>query len=63
MRNPRIDPRQGDVLEHQRGEKRAVIERHPEESTVRYREGSTVADCSDAQWQEWAKETSILDFG
>jgi len=63
MRNPRNDPRKGDVLEHQSGEKRSVIQRHPEDSLVCYREGSTVAECSETQWQEWAKQTSILNLG
>ena len=60
MRNPRIDPRQGDVLEHQSGECRAVIARQPEDSTVRYRDGGTVSECSAIEWQEWAKQTSIV---
>ena len=63
MRNPRIDPQRGDVLEHESGEKRAVVARDPDDSTVHYRDGSTVSECSEAQWQDWARRTSILDFG
>ena len=60
MRNPRIDPQEGDVLEHQSGERRAVIARQLEDSKVRYRDGSTVSECSAIEWREWAKQTSIL---
>jgi len=60
MRNPRIEPKNGDVLEHQSGERRAVIARQPENSTVRYRDGSTVSECSAIEWQERAKQTSIV---
>ena len=63
MRNPRLDPRLGDMLEHQTGEKRLVIARDAEDASVRYREGNMVADCSEAQWQERAKNTSILGLG
>ena len=63
MRNPRLDPRQGDVLEHQSGEKRFVVARDTEDATVRYREGSTVADCSESEWRRWSEQTLIVDFG
>ena len=63
MRNPRTDPLKGDVLEHPSGEKRMVLARYVENSTVHYREGSIVAECSNEQWTEWAKPTSIVDFG
>jgi hypothetical protein len=60
VRNPRVDPRKGDILEHLSGEKRAVVERRSEDPAVSYSVGSQVAECSTAQWQEWAKQTSIL---
>jgi hypothetical protein len=63
MRNPRLDPQQGDVLEHYSGQRRLVLARAAEDAMVRYREGDMVADCSETQWREWAKDTSILDFG
>ena len=63
MRNPRLDPKKGDALEHQNGEKRFVVARLAESSTVHYRDGKTVTECSETQWKEWAKQTSILDFG
>jgi hypothetical protein len=64
MRNPRLDPQKGDVLEHYRGERRVVLAR-VDPSTVKYghRESNTTAQCTCIEWQEWAKETSILDFG
>ena len=63
MRNPRIDPRQGDVLEHQSGEKRLVVARDATDELVRYRAGSTVSECSESEWRDWSVQTSILDFG
>ena len=67
IRNPRMDPRRGDVLEHQEnGERRAVIATLPEDSNVRYRDGSMVCECSAFEWREWAKQTSIAglaDYG
>jgi len=64
MRNPRIDPQKGDVLEHISGERRAVKAR-TDQSAVRYvnRDSNAAAECSIEQWWEWAKQTSILDFG
>ena len=60
MRNPRIDPQHGDILEHQSGERRAVIARRQEDSKVFYREGSMESECSAIEWQEWARQTSIM---
>ena len=63
MRNPRTDPRKGDVLEHLNGEKRAVVAIYRDSLTVHYRAGKAMAECSQAQWREWARETSIVDLG
>lgn len=63
MRNPRTNPIKGDVLEHCSGEKRAVVASGIEHSTVQYRDGSLVSECSQAEWQEWARQTTIVDFG
>jgi hypothetical protein len=64
MRNPRIDPQKGDVLEHFGGERR-VVRARIDQSAVRYanRDSNMSTDCSIEQWQDWAKQTSILDFG
>jgi hypothetical protein len=64
MRNPRIDPQKGDVLEHQNGERRAVIARRDNDS-VQYgnRDGDLVSACSTSEWQAWATQTSILGLG
>jgi hypothetical protein len=48
-------------LEHQDGEKRAVVARVAE--FVRYRSGTTVGECPEADWQDWAKQTSIVNIG
>ena len=64
MRNPRTDPQKGDVLEHQDGERRAVIARQ-DDGSIRYsnRDGNMVSVCSMDDWRMWATQTSILDFG
>jgi hypothetical protein len=64
MRNPRIDPQMGDVLEHQNGERRAVIARRADD-TVQYgnRDCNLVSLCSTNEWQVWATQTSILGLG
>ena len=64
MRNPRIDPQIGDVLEHQNGERRAVLSRQADDS-VQYgnRDGNLVSVCSTSEWQMWATQTSILGLG
>jgi hypothetical protein len=63
MRNPRIDPQKGDVLEHQNGERRAVIARRDKDSVQYGNRDNIVAACSTGEWQAWAKQTSILDLG
>jgi len=64
MRNPRTDPQKGDVLEHQNGERRAVIARK-DDGSIQYsnRDGNLASICSMDEWQTWAKQTSILGFG
>lgn len=64
MRDPRIDPQTGDVLEHQSGERRVVLTRQADGS-VQYqnRDGNFVSLCSTNEWQEWAGQTSILGLG
>ena len=64
VRNPRISPQNGDVLEHiVSGERRTVVARTID-SEIRYIDrNSTASVCSRDQWQEWAKQTSILGLG
>ena len=64
MRNPRIDPQKGDVLEHQSGERRAVIARR-DDGLIQYEDpvGNMVSICSAAEWRTWATQTSILGLG
>jgi len=64
MRNPRIDPQKGDVLEHQSGQRRAVMARR-EDGFVQYGDPvcNMVSVCSTEEWRAWAVQTSILDFG
>ena len=64
MRNPRANPQKGDVLEHDvSGERRSVLERSASDA-VRYSDrNGTVGTCTSAEWQEWARRTSILGLG
>jgi hypothetical protein len=62
MRNPRNDPRTGDVLEHVvSGERRTVVA-HEGSAQVSYTAEriSGASICSPEQWREWAQQTSIL---
>jgi len=62
MRNPRTNPQKGDVLEHQNGERRAVIARRDDSIEYNNRDGM-VSVCSMDEWREWVTRTSILDLG
>jgi len=64
MRNPRIDPQKGDVLEHQSGERRAVIARR-DDGLIQYGDpvGHMISACSADEWGIWAAQTSILGLG
>ena len=64
MRNPRIDPQKGDVLEHQNGQRRAVMARR-DDGLIQYGDPvcNIVSVCSADEWQTWAMQTSILDLG
>ena len=61
MRNPRIDPQKGDVLDHQEGELRAVIARR-NDGVVEFGDPfrNVVSTCSVDEWRVWAARASIL---
>lgn len=63
MRNPRSDPQKGDVLEHADGERRMVTARVARAVRYAHLRDHLTAECSVEEWSEWAKQTSILDFG
>ena len=60
MRNPRIDPQKGDVLEHVSGELRAVLMRGDDSVQFSDPFRHMVSQCSADEWREWAVQTSIL---
>ena len=60
MRNPRIDPKKGDVLEHVSGELRAVLLRRDDSVEFRDPIRNLISACSADEWRVWAAQTSIL---
>jgi hypothetical protein len=63
MRDPRIDPRKGDVLEQTPdGERRTVVARRGD-LVVQYvtNHSGLLTVCSPEQWREWAKQASVID--
>ena len=62
MRDPRIDPQKGDVVQHADGERRVVTARKGD-FLVRYltSDSGLSAICSPEQWKHWAKKASIVE--
>jgi hypothetical protein len=63
MRDPRTDPRKGDVLRHaDDGECRKVVSRSGE-LAIRYvtQDSGLSAVCSTEQWRQWAMGANVAD--